>query len=77
MPQMPITRKHTRTVHQWIIETPCDAKDFRFQVHVIEDRIQNLIGKKKVENDDAYRVIVGDDSIIFEVETKTQEAIFQ
>ena len=73
MPTMPSKREYTKTIHEWVIELPCDAKDFRFQLYQIEKQIMDLIGEKKANMDDAYEVIAEDDAIVFRVTKKAKK----
>lgn len=65
MPTMPSKREYTKTIHEWVIKLPCDAKDFRFQMYQIEAQIMKLIGEKKANMDDAYKVTAEDNAIVF------------
>ena len=72
MPALPMKKTITRTIHQWTINTPCDAKDFRFQVFQIEKAIGHLLGHKS-EMDDAYTVSVTDDGVVISVTTDKKD----
>lgn len=70
MPDVPKHRKVEKIRHEWAIKVPCDAKNFEFGFHHIQQEMQAL--GLQVESDDAYFVKVRDDEVVIYVDVETE-----
>lgn len=66
---LPSKRTHTRTIHEWAIETPCDAKAYEISRVFIETEMLEM--GIDMSYDDAYRVRVSDEEVVFYVEVES------
>ena len=62
----PTHRVYNKRVHEWVIETPCDAKTFGLRLYRILREMEEL--GVDLESDDAYKVTTFDDEIVFSLE---------
>lgn len=69
MTNLPTKRTKTRTVHEWVVETPVDAKTFGFALTHIHGELSMLGVDTRF--DDAFHVRAGDDEIVFYVEVES------
>ncbi|GAA4774335.1 hypothetical protein [Microbacterium gilvum] len=61
-----VPTRRTRTIHEWVIETPCDAKQFALSLHLIQQELDSEF-PDKAGYDDAYEVIARDNEIVIQV----------
>lgn len=62
----PTHRVYNKRVHEWVIETPCDAATFAKNLAIIHAEMSDF--GVKLDHDDAYRVSTFDKDIVLWLE---------